>query len=438
MRNIQTKIFSILFSVTLFGSLISCEGPSSDNSAAAALLGLDIPASASKPQFLNRYAELAFESYTQAELDASNLAAAVATFDSTATPSASDLTNLRNLWVKARASYLITEGFRFSGGPIDTDTVLDCEPTGTASQPHDCEGLLNAWPLDEDAVDAYINNGGNSVTTFSSIYGEIGDTNLGGEAEPQEDKIVLTGYHPIEYLLWGKDTSNTGAGDRLSSYFADATGNGARRRHYLKTITDRLVVHLGLIKDHWDPANTGNFRETFLDSANVNTSVGNIFQGLGSFMAGEWGGERLTGVIGETQEEEHSCFSDTTKADFYYDAQGVLNIWTGNYSIQKGVNVSTGPGLSAILSFKQQGSIQAEIEKSRNLFCINLADTESQDPNFRTSCPAGSLTHRFDQAISSADSQHGILVNVQRLIGSTLNRDFVAAAAAIGFSVVPE
>lgn len=437
MRNIHTKILSVLFSILLFGSLISCEGPGSDNSAAA-LLGLDIPASATKSQFLNRYADLAFESYTQAELDASTLAAAVTTFDSNTNPSASDLTNLRNLWVKARASYLVTEAFRFSQGPIDTDTVLDCEPTGSVSQPHDCEGLLNAWPLDEDAVDSYINDGGNSVTSFASIYGEIGDTDLGGEPEPQEDKIVLTGYHPIEYLLWGKDTSSTGAGNRASSDFADATTDGARRRHYLKTITDRLVVHLGLIKDQWDPANTGNYRETFLDSANVNTSVGNIFQGLGSFMAGEWGGERLTGVIGETQEEEHSCFSDTTKADFYYDAQGVLNIWTGNYTIQKGVNISTGPGLSNILSFRQQGAIQSEIESSRNIFCINLSDTESEDPNFRTSCPSGSLTHRFDQAISSADSQHGILVNVQRLIGSTLNRDFVAAAAAIGFSVVPE
>lgn len=430
MRNIHTKIFSILFSVTLFGSLISCEGPGGDNSAAAALLGLDIPASASKPQFLNRYADLAFESYTQAELDASTLAAAVATFDSTATPSAGDLTNLRNLWVKARASYLITEGFRFSKGPIDEAPVLECE-TNSA-----CEGLLNAWPLDEDAVDAYIADAGNSVTNFGDIYAKIGDTTLG--TEDDAEKIVLTGYHPIEYLLWGKDTSNTTAGVRPVSDFADATSNGTRRRHYLKTITDRLVTHLGLIKDQWDSAQTGNFRETFLDSANVNTSVGNIFQGLGSFMAGEWGGERLTGVIGETQEEEHSCFSDTTKADFYYDAQGVLNIWTGNYSIQKGVNVSTGPGLSAILSFKQQGSIESEIVKSRNLFCINLSDTESQDPNFTTSCPAGSLTHRFDQAISSADSQHGILVNIQRLIGSTMNRDFVAAAAAIGFSVVPE
>ncbi|TGL33910.1 imelysin [Leptospira koniambonensis] len=427
MRNIHTKIFSILFSVTLFGSLISCAGPGSDNSAAA-LLGLDIPASATKPQFLNRYADLAFESYTQAELDASNLAAAVDTFDSTATPSASDLTNLRNLWVKARASYLITEGFRFSNGPIDNDAVLACDGA-------ECEGLLNAWPLDEDAVDDYIAAGGNSVTDFSSIAAKIGDTSLGSDDDA--DKVVLTGYHPIEYLLWGKDTSNTTAGVRPVSDFADATANGARRRHYLKTITDRLVVHLGLIKDEWEPT-TGSFRATFLDSANVNTSVGSIFQGLGSFMAGEWGGERLTGVIGETQEEEHSCFSDTTKADFYYDAQGVLNIWTGNYSIKKGVNISSGPGLSAILSLKQQGGIQSEIESSRNLFCINLSDTESQDPNFTTSCPAGSLTHRFDQAISSADSQHGLLVNVQRLIGSTLNRDFVSAAAAIGFSVVPE
>ncbi|PJZ77584.1 imelysin family protein [Leptospira neocaledonica] len=427
MRNIHTKIFSILFSMTLFGSLISCEGPGSDNSAAA-ILGLDIPASATKSEFLNRYAALAFESYTQAELDASNLSAAVDTFESNSAPSETDLTNLRNLWVKARASYLITEGFRFSKGPIDEAPVLECE-TGSA-----CEGLLNAWPLDEDAVDTYITSG-NSVTSFASIYDKIGDTTLG--TEDDSEKIVLTGYHPIEYILWGKDTSSTGAGNRPASYFNGTGTTGHKNRQYLKTITNRLVVHLALIKAQWDPS-TGAFRATFLDPANEHDSLEHIFNGLGSFMAGEWGGERLTGVIGETQEEEHSCFSDTTKADFYYDAQGVLNIWTGNYSIQKGVNISSGPGLSDILSLKQQGGIQSEIESSRNLFCINLSDTESADPNFTTSCPAGSLTHRFDQAISSADSQHGKLVNVQRLIGSTLNRDFVSAAAAIGFEVVPE
>lgn len=446
MRNIQTKIASYLLAAPLSISLFACGGGSGGSDGlglALAALNMDTPPTATQSEFLNRYADMAYESYSQAVTDAQALYTAVDTFSAAVNPTAGDLTNLKNLWVKARASYLLTEGFRFSGGPIDETSVLSCGDAGDYSGSDECEGLLNAWPLDEDAIENYINNTGS--INFAGIYGAIGNTSYGTEGDPE--KIVMTGYHPIEFLLWGKDNSgspagvNSVAGVRTVSDFS-GSGNGPKRKAYLKAITAALVGHLTLIRDQWNPS-TGAYRTTFLDQANTGDSVGKIFQGLGSFIAGEWGGERLTGSFGGDQEEEHSCFSDTTKADFYYDAQSVLNIWTGNYSIVKGVNISTGAGLSNILSGKSQGGIHGELIRSRDVFCINLSDTETADPNYTTVCPANSLTDRYDQIILSSNpgdslyNENTILQNTQYLIGETLKRDFVNAANTLGIHVTP-
>jgi len=43
----------------------------------------------------------------------------------------------------------------------------------------------------------------------------------------------------------------------------------------------------------------------------------------------------------QAQEDEHSCFSDTTHLDVIYDIQGILNVWEGTYGkIVDGAGVS--------------------------------------------------------------------------------------------------
>ena len=42
--------------------------------------------------------------------------------------------------------------------------------------------------------------------------------------------------------------------------------------------------------------------------------------------------ERMAvGLDSGDQEDEHSCFSDTTHQDFVYDVKGIENVWTGKY-----------------------------------------------------------------------------------------------------------
>jgi putative iron-regulated protein len=55
-------------------------------------------------------------------------------------PTQARLSSARKAWVDARDDYVVTEAFRFYGGPIDDPK------TGP-------EGLLNAWPMDEAYVD---------------------------------------------------------------------------------------------------------------------------------------------------------------------------------------------------------------------------------------------------------------------------------------------
>jgi putative iron-regulated protein len=58
-----------------------------------------------------------------------------------------------------------------------------------------------------------------------------------------------------------------------------------------------------------------------------------VVKGMGSLSGPELSGERLT-VAYETkdQENEHSCFSDTTSSDIGFDALGIENVGLGRYA----------------------------------------------------------------------------------------------------------
>ena len=69
---------------------------------------------------------------------------------------------------------------------------------------------------------------------------------------------MASGYHAIEFLLWGQDLNGTGpgAGARPASDF-DSTncswGNCDRRGAYLKAAADLLVEDLAWMTAQWAP-----------------------------------------------------------------------------------------------------------------------------------------------------------------------------------------
>ena len=252
-----------------------------------------------------------------------------------AQPSAERLEAARHAWREAREWYGQTEAFRFYGGPIDD-----------AQGP---EGRLNAWPLDESYLDAVegkpdsglINQPQFPITAASLIRAQ----------ERDGEENISTGWHAIEFLLWGQDRSATGPGDRPYQDFVDGqAANAQRRRQYLSVVTGVLVDDLRTLEQAWAPG-ADNYRARFEQGGQE--SVRKMLIGLGSLSRGELAGERLEVALStQNQEDEQSCFSDNTHRDVVADALGIENVWLGRYRQRSGPLLE-GPGLQALVAVRQ-------------------------------------------------------------------------------------
>ena len=175
---------------------------------------------------------------------------------------------------------------------------------------------------------------------------------------------VTTGYHAIEFLLWGQDLNGTGAGAgvRPASDFDTENCSGghcARRAAYLKAATGLLVDDLTWMHAQWRPG--GAARAGLLEGP-VKAGLATVITGMGSLSYGELAGERMQlGLLLHDPEEEHDCFSDNTHYSHYYDALGIRNIYLGEYRRVDGT-VLAGPGISALVE-KASPSVDAALRE---------------------------------------------------------------------------
>ena len=166
-----------------------------------------------KAEVVKTYADIAAAGYADSLTSAQALKTAVAAL--IATPSDETLTAAKAAWLASRVPYQQTEVFRFGNPIVD-----------------DWEGKVNAWPLDEGLIDYVDNNayGGpseeNPLSTLNIIATpkfSIGGTEIDAStiapatirALHEADGIeanVASGYHAIEFLLWGQDLNGTGPG----------------------------------------------------------------------------------------------------------------------------------------------------------------------------------------------------------------------------------
>src|SRR5215217_8178418 len=190
---------------------------------------------------LTNYANLALAGY---EDSLSTAKALDATIDALiASPSEETLTAARDAWKAARIPYQQTEAFRFGNPIVD-----------------EWEGRVNAWALDEGRID-YVDASYGSESDSNALYvaNVIANPKImidGAELDATEitpallqdnlqeaagvESNVATGYHAIEFLLWGQDLNGTGpgAGARPATDYnvrACTNGNCDRRAAYLKT-----------------------------------------------------------------------------------------------------------------------------------------------------------------------------------------------------------
>ena len=220
--------------------------------AAAAMLtatALAMPARAeTDPKaVLTTYADIAEAKYEDSLDTAKALDAAVEAL--IAEPSEATLAAARDAWKAARIPYQQTEVYRFGNPIVD-----------------DWEGRVNAWPLDEGLID-YVDAGYGTESDENTLYtanvianpsieinGETVDATeitpefLSGTLQEAGDieANVATGYHAIEFLLWGQDLNATGpgAGNRPHTdfYTANCTGGHCdRRAAYLNAASDIYI-----------------------------------------------------------------------------------------------------------------------------------------------------------------------------------------------------
>ncbi|MCY4036368.1 MAG: iron-regulated protein [bacterium] len=347
------------------------------------------------------YAAGVHSAYASSLYSAEAMDAAVDAF--LTSPSEETLEAARQAWLVARVDYGPTEVFRFYGGPIDDDE------TGT-------EGLINAWPLDEAYIDYVEGNPSAGIVNDPSGYPEITAdvivalNEVGGEAN------VSTGWHAIEFLLWGQDLSEDGPGDRPASDYTTAS-NADRRAQYLRVASDQLVAHLHELVDAWAPGRD-NYRARF-EASDPDEALRLAFTGIGEMSRGELAGERMTVAYeARSQEDEHSCFSDNTTVDIVGNAVGVEMVLLGSYP--GGVS---GPGLldviasqDAALARQLRSEVSASVNSARLIpapFDQHLRDGVSDDDPGRVQVlrTIEALETQTDTIVAAADKL-GITINV--------------------------
>jgi len=288
------------------------------------------------------YVSIVHASYEDSLKLAEKLDEAIADF--VADPSQEGFEAARQAWLDSREPYLQTEVYRFYGGPID----VEGEP-GVEDGP---EGLINAWPMDEAYVD-YVRDGDDfieeGIVNDTSI--DIDGETLEGLNEADGEKSIATGYHAIEFLLWGQDLSATGPGDRkYTDYVEGEDGtheNQDRRGAYLRTASTLLVGHLEDLVDAWAEGED-NYHHEF-EELPAKEAFSRILTGMVVLSGFETGGERIeTALESGDQEDEHSCFSDNTHRDMVQDCRGIRNVWNGVYTRLDAFNVG-GPGVRTVV-----------------------------------------------------------------------------------------
>ncbi|WP_010463567.1 imelysin family protein [Acidovorax radicis] len=345
------------------------------------------------------YAQLVHANYADTLASAQALREAVQAF--TAKPSADTLADARKKWLAAREFYGQTEAFRFYGGPIDNDNGP--------------EGRINAWPMDESFVDSV--QGKTNAGLVNNRKFVINKKNLSAQNERGGEENIATGWHAIEFFLWGQDLSETGPGDRNFEDFVDGKApNADRRRQYLNVVTDLLIDDLTSLVKAWAPDAKNNYGSKFARGGQE--SVRKMLVGLGSLSRGELAGERLEVALNsQDQEDEHSCFSDNTHRDAVTNAKGIQNVWLGEYQRADG-SVVNGASLRDLVAAKDA----ALADKTTKQIAASVAAAEG-------------IQAPFDREIIGGKDAPG-RQRIQKTIDSLTqqSKDLVAAANAIGIT----
>ncbi len=379
-----------------------------------------------REQVIQHYADIAHATFADAYSTAQTLQDAVSAF--LAAPSAETQQAAKDAWLAARVPYMQSEVFRFG------NTLVD-----------EWEGQVNAWPLDEGLIDYVdgdyqyaLGNDGATANIIASQSIQVGEekidvSNLTAQLLAGLNELggseanVATGYHAIEFLLWGQDLNGTqpGAGERpYTDYLNDehcTGGNCERRGQYLKVVSELLVDDLAEMTGQWAADNPENYRAKLL-AESAEQGLRKAFFGMGSLSLGELAGERMKVALeASSTEDEHDCFSDNTHNSHFYNAKGIRNVYLGEYKKVDGT-LLTGPSIAQLVHASDAGADHLLQEK--------LAATEK---SLQVMVDAAENGMVFDQMIDPENAQGQQIVrdSIAALVEQTTTIEQAALALGI-------
>ena len=371
------------------------------------------------------YADIALAGYEDSLTLAVALGKAVDAL--VAQPSPTTLAAARAAWIAARVPYQQTEAFRFGNPAVD-----------------EWEGKVNAWPLDEGLID-YVDPllGGNDENPYAVVnvianpqITVAGRTLDAAQITPELiqslheidgiEANVATGYHAIEFLLWGQDLNGTGpgAGVRPATDFdpANCTGGHCDRRiQYLQAATLLLVSDLEDAVTMWSDGGRARADVT----SDPQQGLVMAFTGIGSLSYGEQAGQRMKlGLMLHDPEEEHDCFSDNTFNSHFYDGLGMHNVYTGRYVRIDG-SVVEGPSLQDVVAGKDP-ALAAALLADMDATMLALA-------GIKAAAEAGTA---YDQMLAPGNAAGEALVQtaIDALVAQT--RNIERAVEVIGLNPI--
>ncbi|MCS0351719.1 peptidase [Vibrio ordalii] len=384
-------------------------------------------ATVTKEQVVEHYANIAHAVFADSLTTAQSLEKSIDQF--LMTPSAAKLEEVKQAWLASRVPYQQSEVFRFGNAVVD-----------------DWEGQLNAWPLDEGLIDYVatdyqyeLGNEGASANIIANQTLKIGATTIDVSTITPEliaslneiggsEANVASGYHAIEFLLWGQDLNgtNAGAGARAYTDFvvgSECTNNNCdRRAQYLKAAAQLLVQDLAWMEKQWSADEKANYRHELL-AESADNGLRKMLFGMGSLSLGELAGERMKVALeANSTEDEHDCFSDNTHNSHYYNEQGIYNLYTGSYQRQDG-KVLTGPSLNDLVAQKDAQAakeIQKQFDSARAE--VGKLVTSAEKDN-----------QHFDQLIAANNPQGNAIVNgaIMALVAQTASIERTASVIGI-------
>jgi putative iron-regulated protein len=340
------------------------------------------------------YADLVAAAY-QASIDsAATMQIAIEAFLSD--PTDESLAAAKTAWLTARDDYTPTEAFRFYDGPIDNPVDGP-------------EGQINAWPLDEAYIDYVEDLPGAGIINDLAGYPAITADVLVEANEAGGEANISTGWHAVEFLLWGQDLDADGPGARPVTDYTSGD-NADRRGTYLQLVTDLLVSDLQSVQSEWIEG--GAYRAEFL--SDPGTAIEKILRGIGALSAGELAGERMA-VAYETrdQEDEHSCFSDNTNADVVGDLVGIQMVYLADFPGIDGPALSdlvaaTDPDLDDTL--REQIAASIEFARAYPTTFDRMATAPDGDP----------ARQALGDSISAIEAQGETIARVATALGKTI------------------